>query len=358
VADSFTQLIADKIHIAFGPHATLESIVALAGDASSRRYYRARMKGVSAPASLIVMELPAGSGLPLSSEELAIFKEGPKELPFLNVHRFLSEIGVAVPKLYGHWENDGILFLEDLGDVALWDHVQGLDDESIKAWYCKAIDELLKLQLRGTKKRNDSCIAFQQRFDFKLYMWEFEHFIEYGIEKRPGARVRSEEAVQLRKIFAEIAQLLDRQTPCLNHRDYHSWNLLIHDQAVRVIDFQDALLAPPQYDLASLLNDRITDSVIKPHLEDELVRYYVDRRVEFDAGGDRSHEFFEIYRLSAIQRDLKVVGRFYYLDQVKGKPGYMKFVPPTVRRLQRNLAQISQTRAVLPLLQEHFEAML
>jgi len=41
------------------------------------------------------------------------------------------------------------------------------------------------------------------------------------------------------------------QTPCLNHRDYHSWNLMIQDEAVRVIDFQDALMAPPQYDLAS-----------------------------------------------------------------------------------------------------------
>jgi aminoglycoside/choline kinase family phosphotransferase len=331
--------------------------MALAGDASSRRYYRARLSGASAPASIIVMELPAGSGLPLSSEELAIFKESPKELPFLNVHRFLSKIGVAVPRLYGHWENDGVLFLEDLGDIALWDHVQSLDEQSVKAWYRKAIDELLKLQLRGTKERDDSCIAFQQRFDLKLYMWEFEHFIEYGIEKRPGARVRAAETEQLRKSFGEIAQVLDRQTPCLNHRDYHSWNLMIHDGAVRVIDFQDALLAPPQYDLASLLNDRTTDSVIPPHGEDELVRYYLEGRAEFEPGAERGDRFFEIYRLSAIQRDLKVVGRFYYLDQVKGKPGYMKFIPPTVRRLQRNLARVPQTQSVLPLLQEHFEAM-
>ena len=132
---------------------------------------------------------------------------------------------------------------------------------------------------------------------------------------------------------------------------------MIHDETVRVIDFQDALLAPPQYDLASLLNDRITDRVITPDLEERLVRYYLDRKREFNSSAIHGDEFFEIYRLSAIQRDLKVVGRFYYLDQVKGKPGYMKFVPPTVRRLQRNLAQVPQTKTVLPLLQEHFEAM-
>ena len=62
-------------------------------------------------------------------------------------------------------------------------------------------------------------------------------------------------------------------------------------------------------------------------------------------------------RLSAIQRDLKVVGRFYYLDLVKGKPGYRKFIPPTTRRLARNLANTPQARRILPLLLEQFEAM-
>lgn len=357
MADHFTQLITGKIHTAFGPNTVIESVLPLAGDASSRRYYRVRLVGATAPRSLVVMELPSGSGLPLSSEELAIFKEGPKELPFLNVHRFLTQIGVRVPQLYGRWESDGILFLEDLGDTALWDRVQGLDDNDVLGWYQKTIDELLKLQVHGTEKRDDSCIAFRQRFDFMLYMWEFEHFIEYGLEKRPGAHVSAADLDQLRKTFSEIAELLDRQSPCLNHRDYHSWNLMIHDETVRVIDFQDALLAPPQYDLASLLNDRVTDSVIKPHLEEQLVRYYLDRKRELNAAAIHGDEFFEIYRLSAIQRDLKVVGRFYYLDQVKGKPGYMKFVPPTVRRLQRNLAQVPQTKPVLPLLQEQLEAM-
>jgi aminoglycoside/choline kinase family phosphotransferase len=116
-------------------------------------------------------------------------------------------------------------------------------------------------------------------------------------------------------------------------------------------------LAPPQYDLASLLNDRITDSVIQPPLEHRLVTLYIDRRADLEGRAIHADEFFETYRLSAIQRDLKVIGRFYYLDQVKGKPGYMKFVPPTVRRLRRNLAELSQTRNILPLLEEHFEAM-
>jgi aminoglycoside/choline kinase family phosphotransferase len=334
----------------------LTGLTALAGDASSRRYHRAHLSG-GAPASLIVMELPEDSALPLSSEELAIFKEAPKELPFLNVHRFLSSVGVNVPEIYGQWENEGILLLEDLGDTALWDRVQGLSDHEVVAWYRKAIDELLNLQIRGTAKRDKSCIAFHQRFDLKLYLWEFEHFIEWGLEKRPGAKVAASLLDALRKAFGEIAAILDGQTACLNHRDYHSWNLMIHNDAVRVIDFQDALLAPPQYDLASLLNDRVTDRVVRPDIEEKLVGYYMDRRRAMTGQAIAEEEFFEVYRLSAIQRDLKVVGRFYYLDLVKRKSGYMKFVPPTVRRLKRNLGRVPQTKALLPPLLEHLEAM-
>ena len=358
MTDSIIERIVAKIPAAFGANTTLGSLTALAGDASSRRYYRAHLRGLNDPKSMIVMELPAGSALPLSSEELAIFKEGPKELPFLNLHRFLSSIGAKVPKLYGQWESDGLLFLEDLGDTALWNRVQGLTESEVIAWYQKAIDELLNLQLRGTQARDDRCIAFQQRFDAKLYLWEFEHFIEWGLVKRPGAKVEAAAVEQLRKAFGEISARLDRQPAYLNHRDYHSWNLMIHDETVRVIDFQDALLAPAQYDLASLLNDRITDRVIKPEIEAQLVRYFFERKCELEKRRANLLEFQEIYRLSAIQRDLKVVGRFYYLDIVKGKPAYMKFVPPTARRLQRNLAQVARTKQILPLLREHLEAML
>ena len=358
MTDPITQRIECNIPAAFGAGASLASVAPLAGDASSRRYYRARLSGAGAPPTMIVMELAAGSALPLSSEELAIFKDGPKELPFLNMHRFLMAIGVKVPKLFGQWESDGLLFLEDLGDIALWDRVQGLAEGEVIAWYRKALDELLNLQFRGTAARDNRCIAFQQRFDAQLYMWEFEHFIEWGLEKRPGGKIAKTTLDALRKTFTAIAATLDRQPAYLNHRDYHSWNLMIHEETVRVIDFQDALLAPAQYDLASLLNDRITDSVIQPDIEARLVRYFFERKCDLEKRHADFDRFSDLYRLSAIQRDLKVVGRFYYLDIVKGKPGYMKFVPPTVRRLKRNLAESEQTRSILPLLLEHFEAML
>jgi N-acetylmuramate 1-kinase len=354
---NYQEIIADKIRAVFDADAVVSALVPLTGDASSRRYYRVAIQAPAAPKSIIVMALPAGSSLPLSSEELGVFKESPQELPFLNMHRFLSGIGVRVPRLYGDWSSEGILLLEDLGDTALWDRVQGLTEPEVLSWYEKAIDELLTLQIRGTRARDEGCIAFQQRFDVRLYMWEFDHFLEYGLEKRPGTRVAGTIIEELRNIFSEIAQRLDRYPSCLNHRDYHSWNLMVHEDTVAVIDFQDALLAPPQYDLASLLNDRITDSIIQPHLEEDLVSYYLARRAEVDERVINHDEFREIYLLSSLQRDLKVVGRFYYLDLVKCKPGYRKFIPPTVRRLKRNLARLPQLERIIPILAEHYEEM-
>jgi aminoglycoside/choline kinase family phosphotransferase len=358
VSPRLEDLISVKLGTIFGQKTVIGSLAALAGDASSRRYYRVNLSGGDiTPSSVIVMEFAGSNVLPLSSEELAVFKEPPKELPFLNMHRFLSRIGVRVPHLYGQSIEEGLLFLEDLGDVALWDKVQGLPPSAVLAWYQKAIDELLSLQIRGTRERDDSCIGFQQRFDFRLYMWEFDHFLEFGLEKRPETKIPQTQIQKLRNAFVDIARRLDSLPPCLNHRDYHSWNLMIHDDAVAMIDFQDALLAPPQYDLASLLNDRVTDSVIQPDLEDKLLSHYIDRKIDIEEKPINRDEFVDMYLLSAIQRDLKVVGRFYYLDTVKGKPAYKRFIPPTVRRLKRNLLRLPQTKKLIPILAEYYEEM-
>jgi aminoglycoside/choline kinase family phosphotransferase len=296
----------------------------------------------------------AGSTLPLSSEELAVFPQPLAELPFLNLHRFLGRIGVRVPFLYGAWTDQGLLLLEDLGDLSLWDTVQGLSPSEVTRWYERAIEQLLRIQILGTRARIDSCIAFQQRFDFRLYMWEFEHFLEYGFG---AATITVGEAQILRQSFHAIAHHLDSRPPYLNHRDYHSWNLMVHRDEIAVIDFQDALLAPLQYDLASLLNDRETDRVIQPELERNLLDYYVQRKDDMEGTQTDRDDFLETYVLSALQRDFKVVGRFHYLQRIKGKGSYMKYVPPTVRRLKRNLRRLPDLEKLVQVLAPYFEEM-
>jgi len=350
------QRITAKVHEILGAGTRVLSIEPLAGDASSRRYYRVVLDPPARPESLIVMEWN-DPGLPISTDELAVFDRPLQELPFLNVHRFLTRVGVRVPQVYGDWEAEGMLFLEDLGDISLWDRVQRLPHHEVLGWYSKAIDELLTMQVAGTRARDASCIAFQQRFDTRLYLWEFEHFIEYGIERGGERTLPDRERRKLTDAFVDITGRLTQEPAILNHRDYHSWNLMISGEEVVVIDFQDALLAPAAYDLASLLNDRETDSVITPLLEQTLVDSYLGKRELLGEAAVRRDAFWETYLLSVLQRDFKVVGRFYYLDLVKGKPGYKRFIAPTLKRIVRNLGRVPSLDSLVPLITKHFEGL-
>ena len=346
--------VAEKVAEVFGAGVRLSGLHSLAGDASSRRYFRAVLEPPALPSSVIVMTW-SDTGLPVSSEELAVFGEPLNELPFLNLHRFLRDVGVRVPAVHGHWVQDGLLLLEDLGDQSLWDKVEGATAAEVIRWYRKAIDELLLLQIDGTRARNDDCMAFKQAFDRRLYHWEFTHFIEYGLERGNMGRLPRRERRVLDDAFERIAEHLSNQPRVLNHRDYHSWNLMVHDGAVVVIDFQDALLAPAQYDLASLLNDRETDRVITPVIEDHLIDYYLERTENRGEPKVARDEFRTTYLLASLQRDFKVVGRFQYLDLVKGKPGYQRYIGPTLERIGRNLKRAPELLPLRKVLAAHFE---
>jgi aminoglycoside/choline kinase family phosphotransferase len=346
------QAIEVAVAETWGQEARVHHIVPLAGDASSRSYARLYLNG-NGPATAVVMIL-AGSGLSLSSDELAIFAEPLKELPYLNVYRFLQPLGVRVPAVYYDGQTKGFLLLEDIGEVPLREAVQELPAAEIKRLYQLAIDQLVLLQVEGTRQRSESCIAFQQHFDRRLFLWEFEHFIEWGLEKREQKPLSGTEGQELRRLFEQIATQLDQAPGFLNHRDYHSWNLFVQNNEIRVIDFQDALLAPATYDLETLLNDRDTPTVITPDLEQSLVNYY--HTVWHERGGNAFplDRLWEEYNLCLLQKACKVVGRFYYLELEKGKEGYSRYIPPTLATIRRVLARLPQYGRLQQIIATHF----
>ncbi|MBI1815613.1 MAG: phosphotransferase [Deltaproteobacteria bacterium] len=337
----------------FGANADVEAIVPLAGDASTRRYVRARLRGAGVPASAVVMIL-ADSGQSISSDELAVFKTPPHELPFVTVHRLLAALRVRVPAIYLDAGRRGFLVLEDVGDMALWDFIQDLPPAQIVTWYQRAIDQLLTIVLDGTRRRDDDHVAFQQAFDERLFNWEFEHFIEYALEKRLPNPVPPAELGELRRHFGAIAADLGAAPRFLAHRDFHSWNLFVHDARLWVIDFQDALLAPATYDLGTLLGDRDTPLKITPAVEDQLLDYY-HGQWQARGGPAWSRDALRAqYFACALQKAFKVVGRFHYLNMVKGKPGYLRYLPSTLRQLRRLLARDPALSSVQTILAQHF----
>ena len=327
------------------PGARALGIDPLRGDASSREYSRVRIDaGTSgAPPSLIVMHL-RDAAVALSSEELGVYgKGGPSELPFVNVWRYLRSLTDAVPDIYDVSPTSTLLLLEDVGDVTLFAAAEAAGAAGLEL-FRGALALIADLQARA---RDDGrCYAFRQSFDERLFAWEFEHFVEFGL-RNPTPTLLADARRELGAAARRLAGL--ERVFC--HRDFHGWNL--HVQAggrIRVIDFQDALLAPRLYDVASLLTDRTTPKLVSPADERRLV-------VEFaDLCGGHAHwrdqdALLSEYRLVALQRALKVVGRFNYLAEVKGKPGYLKMLPAAAATASRLLAELGTMPATLEALQ-------
>src|SRR5205814_1483223 len=175
-----------------------------------------------------------------------------------------------------------------------------------RALFGAGVDLVFALRVAGAGQPAPGCYAFRQRFDGRLARWELEHFVEHGIETRHGQRLPAAERAALLTALAPLAEPFERATPVLAHRDFHAWNLHVHDGRLRLIDFQDALLAPDAYDVASLLTDRTTAELVPPALETSLLERFVRGRAA--AGVPVEPGFSERYRRCALQRALKVIG--------------------------------------------------
>ncbi len=349
--DGLAAAFARGISAAFGADAKLIVTTPLAGDASSRRYFRLALGGPDGlPRSVVAMVLGADT-LPLSSAELTIFETPPTELPYINVGRFLARIGIRIPQLHHHDERAGVLILEDVGDCTLYGAASGADGTRVLGFFRAAIDQLVRIQVLGTRDPDPTCVAFQQRFDARLFAWEFDHFLEHGLG--PGSEG---EAERLRAAFQPAIARLAGAPALLAHRDFHGWNLHVQDGAIRVLDFQDALLAPGTYDLASLLTDRNTGTVIDPRRERVLLEYYVEARRRLGGRDEDIPDVQTQYWLCVLQRALKVIGRFRYLERVKGKAGYLRYLPHVAAQAARACETSPDLRALGVALEPHLSA--
>ncbi|MBM4120402.1 MAG: aminoglycoside phosphotransferase [Nitrospira sp.] len=313
--------------------AALIDLVALPGDASNRCYFRLMLSGNR---SVILMQLAEPETFK-QSEEAVSGAVAVTELPFLNVHRRLVKAGVTVPTLHYYDQEAGLLYLEDFGDALL---VQACDEgrsADTARYYRRAIDMLVRIHSKATSPADDQCIAFHRAFDVPLLMWEFDHFLEYGVGARHGKPMCADDFQPVRDVFQQIAELIAGQPRLFTHRDYHSRNLIVEGDRLGVIDFQDALMGPAAYDLASLLRDAYI--VLEESLVDALIAAYLDGMAKAGMDlGDRM-AFRRVFDLTSLQRNLKAAGRFVYIDRVKKNSKFLADIPRVLGYVRRNLAK-------------------
>jgi len=291
----------------------------LAGDASNRRYFRVRQGG----ASWVLMQMADPEGFK-ASEEAVTGTVPVDEPPFLNLQRYLQAGGAPVPEVVGTDLKAGLILLEDLGDRSLMAAIAGRSEGEVEALYGRALDALIALQ-RDTPV-DAGCVAAHRAFSAELLAWEFDHFVAYGLEARRGAPLPPAAKKALTENFGALAREIAAAPKVLVHRDYHSRNLMVRpDGSLGIIDFQDALMGPATYDLASLLWDPYV--TLPDGLAGRLAARY-QREAPVALGTD----FPALLARTALQRLLKAAGRFVYIDRVKGNPAFLADVPACLAR--------------------------
>jgi len=327
-------------------------IIGLPGGASNRGYLRVKFSGKSKKPSLIVMVL-RDPDFRQSVEE--VLEDGFEitELPFLNVLKHFSASGVSVPRLDHYNEKAGLIYIEDLGDTLLRNAIVNSDQDRRKQWLKKAIDELVRIQVGAGTVKDKNFIGFRVKFNRGLLRWELDHFKEWALDKRLGPVLSDSESKMLDHAFEQITDELLASPYILSHRDYHVDNLMVVDGKIRVIDFQDAFMAPYCYDLACFLYDRDTSQILGEDLIQETLKYNFDKLGEAGFKPLDFNGYLRVFNLCVLHRAFKVVGRFYYLAVFKKKPEYLAFMPSEYDVLGKFLDRCKEFVPLKKMLRKH-----
>lgn len=274
----------------------------LAGDASFRRYFRIRRGDATA----MLMDAPPPH-------------EDPA--PFLRAAKWLDANGMRAPRILAEDAPRGLVLLEDFGLARMRDYLdQWPNDE--REVYRAAVDALVALHKLPAGPFLDYGMA--------EYMREARLFIEWYC---PAQNLYADAAGFAAAWEEALKPLLARQRPGVTVlRDYHAENIMLLGglQKQGLLDFQDALVGHPAYDLVSLLQDARRD--VSPELESEMFEHYLKRT------GMAAEDFLADYARLGAQRNAKIVGIFVRLWKRDGKPRYLELIPRVWGLLERDLA--------------------
>ncbi|MBF4455998.1 phosphotransferase [Acinetobacter sp. SK-43] len=269
----------------------------LAGDASFRRYARVGLQNKT----YMLMDAPP---------------EKEDCVPFVTIDEFFDANGVRVPHIVAKDLEQGLLLLEDFGDVVL---STLLNDKTVDQYYAQSFKQLIELQqIDGT--------SHLPAYSYEKLMTEMRLLTEWML---PSLNIQptEQQLETIEQAFDFLAIEATNQPQVIVHRDFHSRNLMKieNEQELGVIDFQDAVIGADTYDLISITRDAYVQWNAERVYEWFEVFYNL---LPAKAKENRSFEQFKRDAdLMAIQRHLKILGIFVRLFERDGKSGYLKDLP-------------------------------
>ena len=293
----------------------------LAGDASFRRYERLERAGRGGGRA-VLMDAPP-----------------PQEdvRPFMAVADLIRRAGLSAPEILAADPRAGLLLIEDFGDDTYTRLLaRGADERPL---YDLAVDALIELHRNLSQEQ----IAGLPAFDDARCVEEAMRLIEWLWPAMHGAPPTATIRRSFESAWRQVLPAARRIPDGLMHYDYHVDNLMLlggreGPAQVGLLDFQDAVMGPAAYDLASLLQDARVD--VPELLEVELLGNYVKQRAAADPDFEPAN-FIRIYATVAAQRASKILGIFARLNRRDGKPQYLRHIPRVWGYLQRSLAHPS-----------------
>ena len=276
---------------------TLE-LQALASDAGFRRYYR----------------------LNTTPSMIAVYSPPNKEnnLAYVEISLALNARDIRRPHLYAVDFSRGFLLLEDLGEQLL---LPLLSAETVENLYGQA-----ELMLQSIQKSEPNTEIFPT-YDTTALTQEFDLFATWFVKKMLGVSIDEQTNSMLNTLSTDLSNNAISQPQVIVHRDYHSRNLmLMGDQQLAVIDFQDAVIGPITYDLVSLLKDCYV-SWPRELVERRALNYRQQLEDSELMVGVDEQTFLRWFDLMGLQRHIKVMGVFARLALRDGKTEYLHDLP-------------------------------
>ena len=272
---------------------------AVPGDASFRRYFR--LKKAEGQRAILMHAPPP--------------HEDPQ--PFLDITDYLRTNDFRAPEIYAADAGQGLILLEDFGDRRMREHLDEHPGDEY-AIYRTAIDTLVRLET--------APVADIAPYDNAVYLRETGLLAEWYLP----AMSLSADAAEYDAMWAEALAPLTDAPAVTVLRDYHAENImLLDDDAQGLIDYQDALIGHPAYDLVSILQDARRD--VSPQLEAAMLQHYAST-------AKPDYDLALHYALLGAQRNTKVIGIFTRLWKRDGKQRYLDFLPRMWGLLERDLA--------------------
>jgi aminoglycoside/choline kinase family phosphotransferase len=293
---------------------------------SDRKYFRINEQG----RAMVLMECS---------------QEDPDYVRHIEYTGFFRKYDIPVPGIFNADFQKRIACFEDLGDISLYSWLKcPRSDGAVEAAYKKVLEILSRLHCAVSDNISE-CPALASRvFDYDHLRWETSYFMERFVI---GLRnIHAANPASLEEEFHSLANKTDAFRKRIIHRDFQSQNIMMTKGGVpRIIDYQGARLAPPAYDVASLLWDPY--SPLKEHLRTRLLAFYMKLLSDgacpwFDAG-----EFAESLLYCRLQRHMQALGAYGYLYKIKGKPYFLKHVTEGIRLLREDAAPVQNEYPVL-----------